>query len=286
FNGTKEALPEELDREGHYFYELYEAMKEMDKEDGYDVSGVVVWGIIDPNSWLQSRSNVGGGADGTLAQYPLLFDGDYQAKPAYWAFVDPSKLSAVEERAKAEMKITKGTVTVDGEIDDAWSGAEDVKLEIALGSKSECSAKLLWDEENLYVLAKVKDDVLNTASGNDYEQDSIEVFLDENNSKAGSYEPDDKQYRVSCENKQSFNGEKCNADNMSSAAVKTDDGYIIEAAFKWTDITPAAGTKIGIELQINDASADGVRIGTLNWSDDSNTSYMNTSVFGTAELTE
>ena len=39
---------------------------------------------------------------------------------------------------------------------------------------------------------------------------------------------------------------------------------MVEAAFKWTDITPANGTKIGLEFQINDADATGKRIGTLS----------------------
>ncbi|MBO5346729.1 MAG: hypothetical protein J6A45_01130, partial [Lachnospiraceae bacterium] len=45
-------------------------------------------------SWLQSSSNVGGGTNGKRKQCPLLFDDDYKAKPAYWAFVDPTMLSA------------------------------------------------------------------------------------------------------------------------------------------------------------------------------------------------
>ena len=31
------------------------------------------------------------------------------------------------------------------------------------------------------------------------------------------------------------------------------DGYVIEAAFKWTDIAPVKDMEIGLELQINDA---------------------------------
>ncbi len=35
---------------------------------------------------------MGGGSDGSLTQCPLLFDSDYKVKPAYWAFVDYSKV--------------------------------------------------------------------------------------------------------------------------------------------------------------------------------------------------
>ena len=63
-------------------------MKELNKEDGITVSGITLWGVIDTYSWLQQMSNVGGGANGESLQCPLLFDGDYKAKPAFYVFVE------------------------------------------------------------------------------------------------------------------------------------------------------------------------------------------------------
>ena len=287
FDGSKEMLPDEYNRQAVYLNQIYEVLKTLDKEDGIDVSGITVWGVIDPNSWLQSQSNVGGGANGLLAQYPLLFDGRYQAKLAYWAFVDSSKLDFnVKALERPSMEVKKGTITVDGEIDDAWADAKDVPLSIVLGAKCEGSAKLLWDSDNLYVIFTVKDSVLNKDNENAWEQDSIEVFIDENNAKAGGYEPDDKQYRISYENFLSFNGDKCLEENMKSAVKLTDDGYIIEASFKWTDITPEVGTAVGLELQVNDAGADGVRAGTISWADNTGNGYQDPEVFGTINLVE
>ena len=54
--------------------------------------------------------------------------------------------------------------------------------------------------------ATVKDPVLNKDSGEEYQQDSLEVFIDEDNGKTASYGDDDKQYRIIYENKQSFIG--------------------------------------------------------------------------------
>lgn len=287
YDGSDEALADEYNRQAVYYNQIYELMKTLNAEDGINVSGITVWGVIDTNSWLQTQSNVGGGANGAATQYPLLFDGNYQAKPSYWAFVDPSDLDFDTKIERPEMEVKKGTVTVDGEVDDAWADAEDVKLDIKLGAECTSTAKILWDEDNLYVLFTVKDGVLNNDNENAWEQDSIEVFIDENCSKAGAYEPDDKQYRISYENFLSFNGEKCLEENMKSAAVKTDDGYIVEASFKWTDIKPAAGeTSIGLELQVNDANADGARSGTISWADNTGSGYMNPEVFGTAKLVE
>ncbi len=72
---------------------------------------------------------------------------------------------------------------------------------------------------------------------------------------------------------------------MKSKAKTTDDGYIVEASFKWTDIKPVAGeTSVGLELQVNDAGSDGTRSGTISWADDTGTGYQNPEVFGTINL--
>ena len=73
---------------------IYNNAVKLAMQDGYKVTGLTWWGVVDKYSWLQSSSNVGGGSNGKRKQCPLLFDDDYKAKPAYWAFVDPTKLSA------------------------------------------------------------------------------------------------------------------------------------------------------------------------------------------------
>lgn len=147
-------------------------------------------------------------------------------------------------------KATKATVKIDGEADSEWDKAVAIPLTINLGAKVTADAKVLWDDENLYVYATVKDPVLNKDGGEAYQQDSLEVFIDENNAKTESYDDDDKQYRINYENEHSFNGKKCLEENVQSAAKVTGDGYVIEAAFKWTDIKPKKGDRIGLEFQI------------------------------------
>ena len=73
---------------------------------------------------------------------------------------------------------------------------------------------------------------------------------------------------------------------MKASVVLTDNGYMVEAAFAWTDITPEVGTQIGLELQVNDATSLGERCGTLSWADDTGTCYMNPAMFGHADLVE
>ena len=288
FDGSEAALPEEYQRQAAYYSAIYETMKKLNAEDGITVSGITIWGVIDTYSWLQQQSNVGGGATGTILQCPLLFDGNYKAKPAFYAFTDPSSVDAsvlVVERPTIQIK--KGTAAIGEEVDPVWDDVEAVPLEIKVqGAEATCNAKLLWDEEALYVMMDVKDAVLNDASEDDYQQDSIEVFIDETNSRAGEYDDGDKQYRVSFNNKLSFNGEKCLEEYINSSAISADGGYIVTAAIKWSEITPKAGTEIGLELQVNDAGSDGTRKGTMSWADDTGTCYMNPAMFGHAELVE
>ena len=112
----------------------------------------------------------------------------------------------------------------------------------------------------------------------------IDFMIDEDNGKTASYGEDDKQYRINYNNEQSFNGKKCLAENVKSATKTIDGGYVVEAAFKWTDIKLANGTKIGLEFQINDAK-DGKRIGTLSWYDETGMGWSGSNVYGTVELT-
>lgn len=418
YDGTAATKESEYTKMAYCHKNLYEAIKAL-KAEGTNVSGLTVWGVIEPNSWLHSQSNVGGGANGS-AQCPLLFDGNYKAKPAYWAYVDASKLQPAIQKvtiteakngniagetytidqgevqaefipvwdtegltvqvkvkdttvnaadavtvyvdpknsasditpdkvtvartaaaaiaggyqatvkvpmkdlkvaqqisldvvvnnggeigsfndltgkqessskyyAVATMKpgiekIPYGTISVDADADAAWDNAVNIPLTINKGSEASANAKVLWDDDNLYVYATVNDAVLDKTGAQTHEQDSLEVFIDEDNGKTASYGEDDKQYRINYNNEQSFNGKKCLAENVKSATKTIDGGYVVESAFKWTDIKPANGTKIGLELQINDAKG-GKRIGTLSWYDETGMGWSGSNVYGTVELT-
>lgn len=93
YDGTDATKPDEYRRQALYYKRIYDAVKTA-REQGINITGLTWWGVVDKYSWLQASSNVGGGSDGKRKQCPLLFDDDYKAKPAYWAFVDPTKLSA------------------------------------------------------------------------------------------------------------------------------------------------------------------------------------------------
>ncbi len=90
-----ENTEEEYQKQAQVYKSLYDAVKSM-KQEGVSITAIVFWGTDDRHSWLQSANAVGGSADGTRVQCPLLFDKDYEKKPAFWAFVDDSKLEPAE----------------------------------------------------------------------------------------------------------------------------------------------------------------------------------------------
>lgn len=94
FDGTD--VEEEYRKQAEVYKSLYDAVKSL-KQEGVPITAIVFWGTDDRHSWLQSANAAGGSTDGTRVQCPLLFDKDYQPKPAFWAFVDESKLESVTD---------------------------------------------------------------------------------------------------------------------------------------------------------------------------------------------
>lgn len=170
---------------------------------------------------------------------------------------------------KGATTITKavfGTPEIDGKVDEIWSKANIIKTEKFSEGINGATAevKTLWDEEYLYVLANVTDELLNKESNNAHEQDSVEIFIDINNRKTSQYDEDDAQYRINFNNEASFNG-ACDKDNFKSEAIITEGGYLIEVAIPIKGIN--IGDMLGFDFQVNDADESGKRVAVSNWFD-------------------
>lgn len=175
-----------------------------------------------------------------------------------------------------------GSPVMDGTIDKAWDNAPKVSPKF-ISSNLDTSAvfRALWDDNALYILAEVKDKDLSVKSGTPYMQDSLELFLDENNDKTQEYGVDDLHFRVNYENSQSVdNG---NIERFYTSTSKVKDGYVIEARIALKAV-PVNGKVLGIELQINDAKGT-ERVGTINVFDSTGTGWNDTSKFGEILLT-
>jgi endo-1,4-beta-xylanase len=204
---------------------------------------------------------------------------------------------AQDAAKKAESPVAiaiHGTPKIDGEIDSAWKDAPEVEIKKVVKSETTvpesdaatAKVKLMWDANNLYALFQVKDAKLSAKASDDYMQDSIELFIDELNEKAGDYQADDVQYRVNYEGKISGAGSAYSEKNIQAVAKKMDGGYLVEMAIKLSHAKREAGTKMGLELQVNDDPDTGARGAVTKWNHDENDSYLSTSKFGTVLLQE
>lgn len=86
YDGSVEAKEEEFEKQAQRYNTLYWVMKSTNKEDNINITGLTFWGTTDRYSWLQSRSNLGGGNKAGLPECPLLFDEMYHPKPAFYVF--------------------------------------------------------------------------------------------------------------------------------------------------------------------------------------------------------
>lgn len=392
---------EKLVEQGYYYADLFDVLRD------YDLSSVTVWGPTDTRSWRSEGS-------------PLLFDGQLQAKPAYWGIVDRAQLPTLTLRTNApeaeapdatqwallpdtsisgetgfqlrwsgstlvtrvvvadatddgaydvvtlfgpggaktvtradatdtsadgyevlvslpldtagevgamvpfdvrvadhsgdvrswndksntqEESGSLGVVTlvepvsvvaapaattapvIDGDVDAVWDGVPtlttDRQIEGTDGARA--TVRVLWHGDRLDVLAEVADPRLDATSSNAWEQDSVEIFVDPVNAKAGPFNPADGQYRVNYLGVESISGDLATiGERLTSAAKVIDGGYVVEASIA-LGRTAQVGDLVGLELQVNDA-ADGARTAVRSWADPTGRSYQSTSRWGVATL--
>src|SRR5690606_36505640 len=135
--------------------------------------------------------------------------------------------------------------------------------------------KVLWDDNALYILAHVKDPNMTVSPGQPHEQDSIEIFLDENNDKSSRYDSDDLQFVVNYENVQSLGSGDLS--RFYTATKTGDNEYLVEARVALQNVA-ANNTILGIELQVNDGIGTG-RAGTITLFDTTDSAWRNPAVY-------
>lgn len=190
--------------------------------------------------------------------------------------------------AVATADAVRGTPVLDGVAESVWSRARPITTNVRVSGPAGATgtARLLWDDRHLYVFATVADPVLDESSPNSWEQDSIEIFVDPDNSKNTGYTDEDGQYRVSFTNRQTIGGNfdgAAIADNLRSATRRIAGGYTVEAAIELDPVTPRTGSLVGFDLQVNDATA-GARTAAATWHDPTGRSYVDTSRWGVTRL--
>jgi len=256
---------------------LYAGLFAIFRENAEHLGRVTIWGLDDGTSWRSLTS-------------PTLFDRDLREKPAFFGALDPAAFLAennlaVSKKEPLQAQARYGSPALDA-ADPLWETAPVIPVNqyIMAWQGAQASARVLWDEQYLYVLMAVVNAELNKTNPSPHEQDSIEIFIDEGNHKAGYMQEDDGQYRVNFDNEGSFNPPSIKA-GFESLAVVSGSSYTVTAKIPWKTLKPQENTLIGFDLQVNGASARGMRQSIAVWNDVSGNSWQDPSLYGLLKLT-
>ncbi len=175
----------------------------------------------------------------------------------------------------------KGTPEIDADMENLWYSVTPITTEKWVQGANGAAARVrsMWNGDKLYLYARVFDIYLSDASSNTWEQDSVEIFVDQKNDKTSSYGTDDSQYRINFKNV--LSGNNVNTANIISATKVTEYGYDVEAQITLDKVAPTTGSAIGFDFQVNnDGNNDGVRDHVAIWNDTSGQSYRDLSKLG------
>ena len=108
--------PSVLAEEGWLYSQYFDAFRQLSGK----ISAVTIWGMADDDTWLDSFPV-------TRTDYPLPFDMNLQAKPAYWGIVDPTQLPgfgmtfAVSNKAGAQNARVWTVTATNGAVGTAYA---------------------------------------------------------------------------------------------------------------------------------------------------------------------
>ena len=187
---------------------------------------------------------------------------------------------------------------IDGIAENTWSHIREEILtnKIAAPKSSDKSVsatyKAMWDNENLYVFVQVTDEARQSDSPDFTQDDSIEIFIDADNSKTGDYDDNDYHFYFKWNGENPViglaNGKKVpDGIKYKLASLNINKNYNLEVKFPWAVIGTRAypNAKIGFDVHVNDDDDGGDRDCKVTWCDRGDLAWQNTCLFGTAELT-
>jgi hypothetical protein len=193
---------------------------------------------------------------------------------------------------------------LDGIIDDIWFFSTEQTIDNSQvgatpSSPADCSGtwRALWNSEELYVLVDIKDEALSNDDGtgdNKWYDDSIEIYIDGDNSKGTSIDDNDHQYSMRwndeiLEDISAIHHGTETLVGVEYAVATTDDGYLIEFRAPWMSIMgePAtAGQLIGFDVWINDDDDGDGRDSQVSWYSTDGNGWQDPSKWATAVLVE
>lgn len=199
---------------------------------------------------------------------------------------------------QATMLRTASAPEIDGVADLVWENVPQYSINHVLSGAVDNTADLsgtfrvMWDEENLYFLVDVKDDVLvpHVAGENKWNYDGIEIFIDGDYSRGTSFDGlNDFQFTYNQGVKILSSNPVGRVEGMETGEVITEEGYLVEIKMPWSTLnaTPEAQNLMGLDIALNDNDGNStIREGYKIWYKTQPAFWGNTSTYGTANFIE
>ena len=278
YRGTKY-----LDLPGAYFYSDYcrPSIRTLTGNPGSLTNTTVL-----PTGSIASPSTFGEDVSGELYVASISGGQIYRIRGAA-----PAPTAAVVNQATAP-------VVIDGAVDGAWSAANRYPINnLVLGTQPNfhkdlnASYRTLYDGSNLYILVDVRDQTLVKDSATWYQDDVVEIYLDGDNSRGGSYDGVN-DYELGFRWNDPVIVRGANSAPVPAGAqfsmVATADGYRLEVALPVSQVgmNPVNGYAFGLDVHVIDDDDGGDRDGKLAWTATSDNSWQFPDVFGPATLNQ
>jgi len=231
--------------------------------------------------------------------------------PTATLFVPPTSAPPPVGPGSVEAVQLLSPPTVDGNLSE-WGSAVPTESSFLVFSRGDWDGsddltavwRLAWDNNNLYIGVAVTDDThVQTQTGNQiFRGDSVDMQFDTdlNGDFGDGLSPDDFQITFSPGDfgglppsafrfQGTSNGRIEDApggNHVTLAALKTSEGYNIEAAIPWSDLnlTPAPGLVIGLSLNVSDNDAPGTAVQEIMKSHVSSRTLTDPTSWGTLAL--
>lgn len=203
---------------------------------------------------------------------------------AFVTLLPITSVYAVEEQLTVEAPF--GTPIVDGKPDEIWENANYNPIS-KISSQGGGDAykgwfKVMWDNDKMYVLARIYSKTLTNSDPSPWNNDSFEVFVNEKNDKSDKYQADDYQLRSDYTGFKSVSNYEI--DKFEAKGQELDDGYYVELAFPLVTETLKADMKMGFDVQVNAAETLAVPKTVYRWSERLAAIYSNNSTMGSIVL--
>ncbi len=198
---------------------------------------------------------------------------------------------------QASIAYTSIPPVVNGLIDELWTSTPAYPIaNVIVGSVTSDSDlsgtwRARWDEDNLYYLAEITDDIKVFDSPYAYNDDAVEIYIDADNSKGNTYDGiNDFHYLFRwTESIVHFgNNSVPNSEGVGFSIENIDGGgFTFELSVPWTTlgVVPFEGTVIGTSVQIDDDDDGGLRDAKMAWFATTDDCWQIPAMFGEGILT-